>query len=96
MRTIFYFLASVKSFGQLGDFHDRVHELHSCAKQNDDIIVPDECIAQKALHRYRRSFDHVFYKSKVPDLCGIPCQKSRLYTTPEVCIKKPQLKKEFN
>ena len=88
MKTIFYFLASVKSFDQIMGFHERIHELHNCAKANDDIIVPDECIAQKGLRRHRRSFDHVFYKSKAPDLCGLPCQKSRLYTTPEVRINR--------
>ena len=99
MKTIFYFLASVKSFDQIMGFHERIHELHNCAKANDDIIVPDECIAQKGLRRHRRSFDHVFYKSKAPDLCGLPCQKSRLYTTPEVRInrkKRTSLEKNSN
>ena len=69
-------------------FYERLEHLKECAKYTNDDNVPDFCfnVAKYGLRRSRRSSSHLFSKSKVHQnaKCGLPCQKTRLYTKPEV------------
>ena len=85
---IFFIMFVCSQAQNINVFFERLEHLKECAKYTNDDNVPDFCfnVAKYGLRRSRRSSNHIFSKSKVHQnaKCGLPCQKTRLYTKPEV------------
>ena len=61
----------------------QLQALQSCAKVENSIEVSKMCFYQAKYPRSRRA-SSTFLKSELEAMCSLPCQKSRLFTTPEV------------
>ena len=61
----------------------KLQALQSCAKRQNAIEVSETCLYTAKYPRSRRA-SSTFLKSELEAMCSLPCQKSRLFTTPKV------------
>ena len=61
----------------------KLQALQSCALEENSVQVSERCLYLAKYPRSRRA-SSTFLKSELEAMCSLPCQKSRLFTTPKV------------